>query len=179
MSEFKLADFQRAQFRHREQQIPLPDLAGFFSGDPVWTARGLTAEELARVDESAEKLKNLAALAEGLVSPDKKAQAAAFREMFGVSENTPVTLNRQLDIFLLGSVRPVLDRPTAVKFADAYPIEFKIVIKTIMNLTAQGKQVGKPPGSGETRPSEPPSSSATRRTASSSRRGRTSSRKGT
>ncbi len=124
MSEFKMADFQRTQFTHREEKIKVPDLAQFFNGDPVWTVRGLTGEELAQVNESAEKAKKLQAIAEGLVAGDAKEQTAAIRELLGHGGETPIDLDRRLTMLTIASVNPVIDRPAAVKLADAYPVEF-------------------------------------------------------
>jgi hypothetical protein len=175
MSTFKIADFNKCAFSARETRVPVPDLATFFDGEPVWVVRGLTGEELARVNEAAETARNLAAIAEGLVSPGERAKISAMRELLGLTDKVPVDLVKRIEMLLLASVAPAVDRPFAVKLADAYPIEFYTLTGEILKLTGQGKQPGKPKGSGATRPSEPPPASATSETASSSKAAPTSS----
>ncbi len=175
MSEFKLADFKRAKFSHREQEVKVPGLTRFFEGDPVWIVRGLTGEELAKVDEAAEQAKSLLAIAEGLVGGDAKAQATAIGELVGHSSETPAELVKRLTMLTTASIAPSVDRQTAVRLAENFPIEFKILVVTIMRLTGLGKDPGKLPGSGATPKSEPPQHSATPGEDSSSKSDQTSS----
>lgn len=147
--------FQNEQFTDRTQMIKVPDLQAFFDADPVWTVRGMTGSELARVNEASEKVAKLVAIAEGLAAPEDKKTTEAIRDLLGMSRDVPADLVKRLEMLIIASVEPRVDRQTAVKLAESYPIEFYSLTGAILKLTGQGRQPGKQNGSGETPRSEP------------------------
>ncbi len=151
---FDTNKFQCTKFSERTEDVPVPDLQQFFKGDAVWKVRGLSGEEMAIVDESEARAKNMLATTAALVGAEQKEKISAMRELLGVSEKTPLTLLRRIDTLLLGSVEPKIDRQLAVKLADCYPMEFKLLVLTILTLAGKGKVPGKLPCSGETPKSE-------------------------
>lgn len=175
---FKLRDFLNANLESREESVTLPDLSGWFEGEPVWRVRGLTGAELAQVNEAAETAKNVEAIAAALVGPDASEKTTALRRLIGVAGDVPSDLVKRLEMIVLASVEPAIERDVAVRFADAFPVEFFQVTNAILRLTGQGKRLGKQRDSGPTPASESHLPSVTPETDSSSRRGRTSSLKG-
>lgn len=159
---FNVDKFQQTSFTQRKEAVPVKELKPFFDGEgePIWTVRGLNGEELALIDEAEEKAKNLLAMTTAMVGADQKEKVEALREMVGVSEKTPISLIRRLEILILGSVEPKVDRQLAVKLAECYPMEFKLLYLTILKLSGKGKVPGKLPGSGMTPKSEPRATSA-------------------
>jgi len=154
---FNKKDFMRTKFSSRENEVKVPSLAPFF-GDaaPVWRVRGLTGAELARVGEAAETARNMQAIIAGLVSGEATEITEAVRCHLGLSDDVPQGLTRRLEMLILGSVEPEVDREVAVKIAEKYPIEFNMITGEIVRLTGLGSQPGKLPGSGATQTSEPP-----------------------
>ncbi len=158
---FNSKAFLKTKFTAREKQVPVEDLQCFFGDDQaVWTVRGLTGEELAKVNEAAANAKNMDAIINGIVSDDKGDIAAAIREKIGMSADLPADLIRRMEMLILGSVEPVVDRELAKKLADAYPIEFNLLTGEIYKLTGMGKNPGKQNGSGKTPDSGPTQPSA-------------------
>lgn len=159
---FNVDKFQQTSFTQRKEAVTVAELKPFCDGEgePLWTVRGLNGEELALVDEAEEKAKNLLAMTEAAVGPDEKKKVEALRELLGVSKDMPVSLIRRLEILILGSVEPKVDRQLAVKLAECYPMEFRLLFLTILKLSGKGKVPGKLPGSGTTPKSEPPATSA-------------------
>jgi len=167
---FDSNSFMRTKFTAREQDVQVPALAAFFGdADPVWRVRGLTGSELARVNEAAEAAKNLLAIAEGLVSEDRKEKTRALRELLGLDGEVPQDTVKRIEMLTIASVKPEIDRDVAVRLFEVYPIEMQIVTGVIMRLTGQGKQPGKLPGSGATPGSEPLSTTVTSGDGSSSK----------
>lgn len=178
---FDTTRFLSAEFASREEAVSLPDLKAWFpEGEPpVWRVRGLTGAELAQVNESVDQARNVEAIAAALVSPDSAEKTGALRRLLGTAGDVPPDLVKRIEMLLLGSVEPACERDLAVRFADAYPVEFYQVTNAILRLTGQGKRLGKPSDSGQTPGSESPSPSATPGAGSSTKSGRTSSRKAT
>ena len=146
---FRADAFAAAAFEHRTDVVPVPSLADWFEGDAVWTVRGLTAHELARANEAAEKRNNAAALLEALVGGSKQAKVKELREAMALTDATPAEISKRLEMLTSGSVDPPCDHSTAVLIAERYPIEFYQLTNRITSLTGQGQQPGKPPASGD------------------------------
>lgn len=155
---FDVKSFKKAKFEDRTKRVPVPDLKGWFAeGEaPVFVVRGLTAEELARCNEAVQKNRNMDAVLQALHSRNQQEKIQAMREMLGVTESVPDDLAKRLEQFALGTVDPDMDHETAVKFAEAYPVEFYQITNQIMELTGQGRQVAKKKSSGPTRKSGEP-----------------------
>jgi len=149
---FNIDKLMGNSFVPREDIVPLPDLAEFFPDKekPEFTVRGLNGIELARVNESVEKNRNLTGIIEGLVSPDQRDKIDALRDMVGLGNKTPDEIVRRVQLLIIGSVEPKFQQDQAVRFCRVYPIEFYQITNKITQLTGQGHILGKPKPSGET-----------------------------
>ncbi|MDF1577674.1 MAG: hypothetical protein P1P81_04420 [Desulfobulbales bacterium] len=152
--EFDRKKFEQARFEPRTEEVPVPDLAGFFSGlakkeVPGWKVRGLTGPELGQCNEAAENNRKIGAILEGLVGQSSKEIKAAIKELTGNGEAVPQDIAKRLSMLVIGSVDPAVDRPLAVRLCEYYPIEFFQLTNKITTLTGQGHMPGKPPGSGK------------------------------
>ena len=147
--------FLNAALRPREASIEVPDLAQWFGADerPVWVVRGLTAAELGRANQAAERgLDNVRALVAAMAGDGDK--AGAIRRAMGLSdEDVPADISRRIEMLAAGSVAPALgsdNRDVAVKLAETYPTVFYNLTNQILTLTGQGAEMGKPKRSGTT-----------------------------
>ena len=159
--------FLNASLKPRQAVVSVPALAAWFppapASDtvdgialptsatapavPTWTVRGLTAAELCRANQAAESgLDNVRAMVAALAGDGDK--AATIRAAMGLSsEDVPADISRRIEMLATGSVQPELgdnDRDVAVKLAEAYPTTFYELTNTIINLTGQGAEPGKP-----------------------------------
>ena len=141
---FDLKGFRNSQFGDRTESVPVPDLKEWFDEDdePAIVVRGLTAEELARTNEAAERNKNINSVVEAL-SGRRQDKVEAMREMLGVTDSVPNDLAKRLEQFAYGTVDPDMDHELAIKFAENYPVEFYQLTNKIMELTGQGRQIVK------------------------------------
>jgi len=151
--------FLNSALSSRTATIQVPELAAFFEDDatPEWVVRGLTAAELGRASEAAERgQENLKALVEAMAGSGDKAEA--LRKVIGVSESdVPSDVSRRIEMLTAGSVSPVLgteNRDVAVKLAETFPTVFYNLTNKILALTGQGCELGKPKPSGKTPKSE-------------------------
>ncbi len=147
MGGFDLKKFQSTQFVPRTEAVKVPDLKDFFpdGGEPVWTVRGLTGQELGVVNETAQRNKKLTAILEGLISNKNTENAAAIKKLIGADGDVTEDVAKRLEIFRIGSVDPEVDMPDAVKFCTVWPIEFSIITSAIYKLTGQGHEAKKKP----------------------------------
>ena len=107
-----------------------------------WTVRGMTACEIAQVNESIEKNRNLDLIATALASSADKLDA--LKEVLGtLAEDTPLDFMRRISRLVICSVDPVIDTAAAIKFSEAYPIEFQLLTTKILELTGQGMDIKK------------------------------------
>lgn len=151
-----LQAFLSAALQPRQQRVPVPELAHWLlpGAEAVWTVRGLTGAELARANEAAESgLAKVRALVAALVG-DAATKAADIRKSLGLSnEDVPQDISRRIEWLTAGSVHPVLgpdNRDVAVRMAETFPTQFYALTNTIINLTGQGAELGKPTRSGQT-----------------------------
>lgn len=136
---FDLDKFRSAEFTPREAEIKFSALSSQGFGDGVFKVRGLTAEEIAKADESATTGKLLSDVVEKLAGSAGKEKAAALLEGVGISKNVPELLKKRLEHVCLGSVEPKLELADAVKLGEAFPIEFSQIANKILELTGQGQ----------------------------------------
>lgn len=160
---FDVNAFVNERFEDRVTDVPVPDLRQWFGGsDPVWRVRGLTGDELGRVNEAVEKYKNVNALISSMIGKDPGQKAEAVKEALGIAgQKTPESIVRELELVVIGSVDPVCDMSLAVKLKDNFPIEFRQIAQAILIATGKGRVPGKLKASGETMESEPASVSVT------------------
>jgi len=142
---FDVAGFKKAKFEDRTEKVPVPDLADWFEEgeEAAFVVRGLTGEELARCNEAASRNSNVSNLVEALGSNNAQEQIDAMREMLGVGDSVPEDLAKRIEQLSRGTVDPDMDHEAAVKFAEAYPVEFYQITNKINELTGQGRQVQK------------------------------------
>jgi len=147
---FDVSAFSREKYCPREAEvsfsIPVP------GGDPlkpveqVFKVKGLTAEELARIDQVVDNNKNLQALLDAVIkadSGDLKSRLDAIKELAGMSNDIPASHVKKLAIFRAGCVNPEFNQADAVKFSNVHPIEFIMISNKIYELTGLGQQVKK------------------------------------
>jgi hypothetical protein len=145
--DFDLKKFKGAKFEPRVEAVPVPDLKDFFKEgtESVWKVRGLTGNELGQVNEAEEKNKNLAAIIDGLISPNMKDKVDALKAELGLDDKAPNSVVRRLTMLTLGSVDPAVDHETSVKLCATFPIEFINLTNRITILTGKGAEVKKKP----------------------------------
>ena len=149
-----LQKFLLAPLAPRQSALDVPELAAWFGKEPaVWTVRGLTAAELSRANQAADRgLDNARAMVAALAGDGDK--AATIRAAIGLSnDDVPGDISRRIEMLAAGSVAPLLgsdNRDVAVKLAEAFPTTFYQLTNAITNMTGQGAEVGKPKRSGKT-----------------------------
>jgi hypothetical protein len=154
---FDTRKFSRTKFEPRTAEVEVPALSAFF-GDgerPVFVVRGLTFEELARADNAADRSKMMMALVESLAGGKAGDQVSALRDALGYGESTPTQVVKRHEMFVTGAVDPSITVEVAVKIADAFPIEYKIITDRIVELTGLGKILAAQNASGATPASAP------------------------
>ncbi|WP_136247932.1 hypothetical protein [Halomonas borealis] len=170
--EFDISKFTSTSFTPREEDVPVPDLAAFFSGTPekdesgnakppLWRVRGLTGAELAKANEAVQMNRNRVAIAEALAAGKDQQLTEALRELIGNGDAVPDDTAKRIEMLTIGSVSPGCTGQLAVKLAEAFPIEFTQLTNKIMQLTGLGGEPGKPKRSSGTKKSGSRSPSAT------------------
>ncbi len=170
--EFDISKFTGTTFTPREEDVPVKDLAAFFTGEPekdehgndkppVWRVRGLTGAELAKTNEAVQMNRNRVAIAEALAAGKDQQLTEALRELIGNGEAVPDDTAKRIEMLTIASVSPECPGNLAVKLAEAFPIEFTQLTNTIMKLTGLGGEPGKPKRSSGKTKSASRSASAT------------------
>jgi len=142
-------NFKRQKFQDRTDVVSLKKF-GDTADTLDWHIRGLNAVDLERVDtaeqenSSVNKLMEIALKAAG---NDEKSKSELMDKMFGLSDDVPGSLVRKYVIFELGSIAPnkPANRQDVIKFASAYPIEFRNIVNNISSLTGLGAMAKKKP----------------------------------
>lgn len=149
------AAFFGARLAMPTRAVPVPDLAPWFGPDDaaLWTVRGLNANELAHVESAEQRLGGLKALAEALSDGTAAEISAGVRAVLAPGAEIAPVYARQIDILVSGSVEPRIAHSTAAKLGECFPVTFKTLVNTILELTGQGAEAPKkPPASTETEP---------------------------
>lgn len=154
-----LDKFLGESFVPRTATIEVPELSVFFAeGEATeWTVKGLTAAELARANQAAERGQdNVRALVEAMAGTGDKAEA--LRKTLGISEkDVPGDISRRIELLTAGSVSPALGqsrRDVAVKLGETFPTVFYQLTNKILSLTGEGSELGKLKPSGSSKKSE-------------------------
>ncbi len=160
---FDTKKFLKTKFQHRIEEVPVPDLKDYFQdgATPVWRVRGLTGQEMGRVNEAADRQKKVLAVVEGLMSSSRSESVEAVKGMLGLGSDTPDDIVKRIEQLIIGSVDPECNTDLAVRLCEAYPIEFYQLTNKILQLTGQGQLPGKQKSSGVTPGCETASPSAT------------------
>ena len=135
----------------RTEAIKVPQLKPYFAdaAEPEFTVRGLSAAELGRCKEAAQRNRDTAALAEALIGGDSEKKAAALKEL-AQGPDVPDDICQRIEMLALGCVEPQLQHSDAVLLGDDFPTEFYQLTNTILKLTGAGRVLGKPKTSGAT-----------------------------
>lgn len=137
----------------RTADYEIKALAGFFEEDqpPIFRVRQLTGEELAACQEAAKVNRDTAELITGLMADDPKEKVEAVLTAMGRSQTkVPDEHAKRLEMLVLGSVEPKLDRSTVINLATRFPVDFMILTNMISGLSGQGAILGESSGSGAT-----------------------------
>lgn len=150
---FDTKKFKTAKFEIREGLVKVPDLQPFFpeGEDPVWKVRGLTGHELGKVNESAERHKNIMSILEGLISSGNAEKVESVKKLVGLGDDTPVDIVKRIEMLVVASISPECDEELAVRLCEKFPVEFFNITNEITKLTGQGHVLGKLKPSGETK----------------------------
>lgn len=142
---FEMNKFSAATFSARSFKVPVPEMEKFFPEDTdkkdmVWEVRGLTAEELAGVNEAVQQNKNAGAILSAISSKVTKEKIGAIKEAMGVSDdNAPDDVVRRIAMLTVGCVSPECPQDIAVRVGDAFPQVFYKISNKITELTGLGK----------------------------------------
>jgi hypothetical protein len=123
--------------------------------------RGLTGEELARVNEAQARNRNKNAVIDALNSDKSEKMTDAIKELIGTGNSVPDDLARRIEMLAIASVAPECSHQVAVKLAESFPVEFYDLTNKITQLTGLGSEPGKPKRSSGNPASSSPSNSAT------------------
>ncbi len=134
----------------RTEQVKVLQLADYFKGgEPLFSVRGLSAAELGRCKEAAQRNRDTAALAGALIGGDSNAKATALKELAQGPE-VPDDICQRHEMLALGCVEPQLKHSDAVLLSEDFPTEFYQLTNVILKLTGAGRVLGKPNASGTT-----------------------------
>jgi hypothetical protein len=149
---FNTEKFDQSQFQERTTEVPVPELSEFFDKEDklIWTVRGLTGHELAKVNEAIRLNKDIDSILSGITSETQSEKIEAVKESLGLTDNTPGDLVRRIAALKNASVDPVTSQEMAVKLADTFPTIFYLLTNKIFELTGEGKMLGELKASGET-----------------------------
>ena len=141
---FNAEKFERSKFEARRAKVPVPALSDFFDeGEtPEWEVRGLSAVELHKAIEASKRQGSIEAIVKAIAA--NQDQAGAVRKALGLTKDTPGEIAKRLEMLVMGSVAPTIELPTAVKLAEAFPIEFLTLTNEITDLTGKGAEMVKP-----------------------------------
>lgn len=148
---FDTRKFMAANFEPRTREVTIfsSALADFFDKDekPVFVVRGLTAAEMARSQEAAERTRSYETLIQSLTNNSE--QIEIIKETLGISTDDPRAYRIRLEQVVLGSVSPKLDITQVVKIAHTSGGDFASLSLAIMELSGEGMQLKKLSTSGD------------------------------
>lgn len=142
---FQSERFQAAMLSWPVVDVPVPDLAQWFAGSPVWRVRGLSANELAKVEQADRRAAIAEALSAAIASGAAREIADGVRDLLGRSAAIEEVYARQIEILVLGSVDPVVDHALAARLGEMAPVTFKALVNAILAATGQGATAPKKP----------------------------------
>lgn len=159
---FDAERFNAAPSTLRTARYRIEALREFFGGeDPVFELRQLTGEELAVCHEAAKTNRDVTEIISGLMSGDSKEKVQSVLAAIGRgSHQVPDEHAKRIEMLILGSVEPKLDRTTVVRIGKLFPVDFMVLTNMISGLSGQGAILGESSGSGIPQPSESRSLSA-------------------
>lgn len=151
---FDVERFKNTKFIRRTAEIKItdPDLLKFVENPEngaVWMVQSLSAEECARANDAKRTNKNIAELVGALASANDKIGgnpkefAGQVAELLGVgSKSLPDDHVYRLELFVLGSASPKVDKRAAVAMSERKPEFFYSVTNKVLELIGQGSSLG-------------------------------------
>ena len=143
---FDATKFEATKFKDRTEKVPVPDLKKFFklkkSEKPIWEVKGLSAHELAIVNNAVEANKGKTELIEAILEGTTKEKADAVRKAMNiikVSDNVPNDIVRRHMTIVLGSVNPKCSESLAVNLGVNFPTVLFLISQKIYALTGLGR----------------------------------------
>lgn len=142
---FNKKEFMKTEMKPRMGEVPVPDLKIFFADGekPVWKVRNLTGHELGIINEAAARNESISAIIDGIVSTSDKDKVEAIKAALGLGNSTPQDVARRIEMLMVGSVEPTVNRELAVKLCTHHPIEFWQITQKITELTGKGSEIKK------------------------------------
>lgn len=140
---FDISAFNKAKMEHATATVDVPNLQPFFGeAEAKWTVRGMTHTELCRMRETKEndKLLNTAIAA---VAGNEEEKQKLIKEIIGDVDGVHESTRRAIELLVMCSVEPKIDRQTAVRLANNYVAEFQTLNDKIFELTQNGPIVAK------------------------------------
>jgi hypothetical protein len=139
-----ITKFEQMNFKDRAENVPVPDLKTFFEEgeDPVWEIKGLTAHELAIVNNAVEANTGKNKLVDALTEGTSNEKVEAIRKAMNIiklSDDVPNDLVRRHMTIVLGSVNPVCSEEMAVKLGTNFPTVLYLISQKIYGLTGLGR----------------------------------------
>lgn len=162
--------FNNAPVTLRTGEYRLKELQHFFDEgeDPVFKVRQLTGEELAQCHEAAKLNRDVSELVAGLMANDSHEKVEAVLAAMGRgSSRVPDEHAKRIEMLVLASVEPRMDRSTVVRLGTNFPVDFMLLTNVISGLSGQGAILGESSDSGTLQPSESPAPSAGSKAAAS------------
>lgn len=141
---FNITKFETKEFKDRTEKVPVSDLKKFFGKNekPVWEIKGLTAHELAIVNNAVEANKGKAELVSAITEGSSKEKVDAIRKAMNIiklSDNVPDDLVRRHMTIVMGSVNPICTEEIAVKLGKNFPTVLFLITQKIYGLTGLGR----------------------------------------
>ena len=149
---FDTRSFINAEFVQRTEAVNVPGLAKWFTGEPLWVVRGLTASELSKTLDSSNRQRSIDSIIKSIAQNESVVNE--LRQTLGLTNDTPQDIVKRLEQLTIASIDPVIDFTVAVRLAESFPIEFYQLTNAIIALTGMGMDLKKSPTSGETTLSE-------------------------
>lgn len=153
---FNRDKFRSASYKTRTKKHPVPQLKDFFEdkAKPQWEVRGLDGEEFYYVKSAARRAKDVKEVIEKLFSKNPKTKVEAALEVIGITEDMSEDYIQRLEMLVIGSVKPEIEKQDAVLIAKRFPMLFEQLSNEIMVLTGAGQELGESSASGQTRKSK-------------------------
>lgn len=153
---FDISKFQKQVYTPRTKEVPVPALKDFFpeDADLVWKVRGLTADEIAKSKDAADRNQVMGSMVSAMATKTAEGTVDAVKQLLGVSSDVNADIARRLEHLTTASIEPEIPLELAVKLAEVFPVEFYNITTEILTLTGQGQVPGKPKPSGKKKASE-------------------------
>lgn len=136
--------FNQTEFKPRTAGIPVPQLADWFDGEPIWTVQSMTAEQNAIVNDAVLRSNAMGTLITAAINSATKDKTDLVKNLLGLGDNMPEDIVRRVEMLVQASVTPC-DRETAVNLSIRFPTIFYALTNKIIELSGEGAEMaGKP-----------------------------------